>query len=166
MPVEAIVARSSREAELNSAIKVEGIGVMDASRELLAEDRRRVIRCGRKCMQRRMLRRTMVVESETHLGTKQPLGPRTIRSYGTEVQEVPRAGDASDIMARAAEESELRDGLQHMGCHTLQECSEDPKAVLGKPVRRWGLAGGACGLLGKEAVRRAVTANCGWFKSS
>lgn len=49
-----------------------------------------------------------------------------IQSYGVEVQRVPRAEHASDILPHPVGELELKEGLQRMPYNSPDECVDHP----------------------------------------
>lgn len=63
-----------------------------------------------------------------HLSTNQFWIRLAIKSSGIEVQNVPCANNASDVLADTVAESDLREGLQRMRYHTPKGCLEQPCA--------------------------------------
>lgn len=60
----------------------------------------------------------------------------------------PRIENALDVLAHAAGESELKEGLQQMGTTLLKSCRNTrPEAVLERPVRLSGPRQARCGIL-------------------
>lgn len=126
---------SSGEADSNIALNSvwEAIGVLNALRELFCEDRGGVLSVDATACNG-MLLRTGTGKVE-HLTTKQLWVQRTIQSYGVEVQKLPRASTASDILTHAVGESELREGLHRMGYHPPQRSRWSIHERLGTPAR-------------------------------
>lgn len=96
----------------------EGIGACTAAEELFREDHDPL--CGRKHMQGHASpHRYWGGEA---LEYQAALGPVDIQSYGVEMQKVPRADNASDMLTHLVGELELPEGLGRMKYHTPGEC--------------------------------------------
>lgn len=114
------------EAKLNSAVKgiSEGIWVYSAAKELFIDDRTMILCVGASACKGTLLRTG--VGKVNHLSTKQLWVQGAIQGYGVEVQNVPRAEHASDMLTHPVGEMEFQEGLHRMEYRTPDECVDHP----------------------------------------
>lgn len=123
---QAVVAQSSGEAGLNSAVKgiSEGTGVTNAVLELFGDIRKTTLSVGTGACEGMSLR--TATGEVNHRSAEQLWAQGVIQSYDMEVRKVPRTEDASYILTHPVGETELKQGFHRMEYYTSNSFSPHP----------------------------------------